>query len=146
MLIGMSVGITATSFSGAPQMLPDIKASFKDDRYIGQTPTFAGLFDFFRATTARYLDETGVWQLAPINEARVDHHVWDGTKWCLAGILIEATDATNLLLGSAILATQTAVVTAEVHTRHSKRRNARSERSVSGVFHNRGSRDPCRGP
>lgn len=49
---------------------------------------------------------------------RRNHHVFDGTSWVNRGLLIEPEAATNLLLSTDTLSTQSATVTAEPHTLH----------------------------
>ena len=49
---------------------------------------------------------------------RRGNHVWDGTEWVNEGVLIESAAATNLLLNSGTLATQSVTVTAVPHTLH----------------------------
>ena len=56
-------------------------------------------------TAARYLPRRG-------------NHVWDGAEWVNEGVLIESAAATNFLLNSGTLATQSVTVTAVPHTLH----------------------------
>ena len=56
-------------------------------------------------TASRYLPRRG-------------NHVWDGAEWVNEGVLIESAAATNLLLNSGTLATQSVTVTAVPHTLH----------------------------
>jgi len=56
-------------------------------------------------TAARYLPRRG-------------NHKWNGTAWVNAGLKIESAQATNLLLNTATLATQSKTVTAVPHTLH----------------------------
>jgi hypothetical protein len=56
-------------------------------------------------TAARYLSRRG-------------NHNWNGTAWVNAGLKIESAQATNLLLNSGTLATQSVTVTAVAHTLH----------------------------
>jgi hypothetical protein len=49
---------------------------------------------------------------------RRGNHKWNGTAWVNAGLQIESAAATNLLLNTATLATQSKTVTAVAHTLH----------------------------
>jgi len=49
---------------------------------------------------------------------RRGNHKWNGTAWVNAGLKIESAAATNLLLNTATLATQSKTVTAVPHTLH----------------------------
>lgn len=71
---------------------------------------------FTRSTTATYLDKDGVLQTAAINVPRVNF-VYNTTKstWQTEGVLIEQA-ATNLLLNSAALSTQSVTTTAQDYT------------------------------
>jgi len=50
--------------------------------------------------------------------SRRNHHVYEGGEWVNAGMLVEPTAATNLLLNSATLSTQNVTVTAVPTTLH----------------------------
>jgi primosomal replication protein N len=73
---------------------------------VGPTPTFT------RASTATFIGSDGLIQTAAINSPRFDH---DPVSLICRGLLIEDS-RTNLLLNSAVLATQTRTVTAVAHT------------------------------
>ena len=87
----------------------------------GQTPTLdlnfavtkalGPLVTFTRASTATYVDASGLLQTAASNVARFDHDPATGES---LGLLIEEA-RTNLLLNSATLSTQTRTVTAVAH-------------------------------
>lgn len=73
---------------------------------------------FTRSTTATYFDKDGVLQTAAINVPRVNfifNTAKSGGVWQTDGVLIEQA-ATNLLLNSATLATQSVSTTAQEYT------------------------------
>jgi hypothetical protein len=65
---------------------------------------------FTRASTATYIDASGVIQTAAVNQPR-----WDYAGGSLRGLLIEEA-RTNLFLNSATLGTQSVAVTAQAYT------------------------------
>ncbi len=71
---------------------------------------------FTRSTTATYFDKDGILQTAAINVPRVNF-VYNTTKsaWQTDGVLLEQA-ATNLLLNSATLSTQSVTTTAQSYT------------------------------
>ena len=70
------------------------------------------ILTFTRASTARYFDIDGVMTTAEVDEPRIEY---DPVTLAVRGLLIEE-ERTNLLLDSAVLATQSVAVTAEAHT------------------------------
>jgi len=73
---------------------------------IGPTPTFT------RASSGTFIGSDGLIQTAAVNAPRFDH---DPVSLICRGLLFE-DNRTNLLLNSAVLATQTRTVTAVAHT------------------------------
>lgn len=55
---------------------------------------------------------------AAVYMPRRNHYIYNGTSWVKAGLLVEPTAATNLLLNSGTLSTQSVTVTAAAHTLH----------------------------
>ena len=51
---------------------------------------------FARTGTATYVDSDGVLQTAADGVPRTAHHLWDGTAWVNAGLLLESEARTNL--------------------------------------------------
>lgn len=80
---------------------------------------FDDLFTFTRTGTATYVDSAGLIQTAATGVPRLGNHVWSGSAWVNEGILLEVKAATNLLLNSNALSTQTTpALTAVPHTLH----------------------------
>lgn len=83
---------------GVGGLLPDLVADFSRQRYraggIG-TP-FDGLMTHMRASSATYIDSSGMIRIAAVDQPRLGHHVWDGAAWVNAGLLIETESRTNL--------------------------------------------------
>lgn len=77
---------------------PELVADFPNayHRSGGAPTTFADLFTHNRVSTGVYFDSNGHMKTAAIGEARVLDHVFNGTSWVPAGMLMEEA-ATNLL-------------------------------------------------
>lgn len=95
-------GGSSTSAYIANNLRPDLVADMAEGRYAvdGARSTFASVFGFSRASGATYTDAGGVIQTVSAGEARLNHHVWDGSAWVNAGLLIESEARTNLVVES----------------------------------------------
>jgi hypothetical protein len=104
----------------AAGITPQLVADFKTGTYgkAGAISTFDGVLEHSRASAATYVDSTGTLQTAASGVARENHHVWNGSAWVKEGYLHKPEAATNLLLNSDTLSTQSVTVTAEPHTLH----------------------------
>ena len=80
----------------------------------GVSKAIAEVVTFTRASTATYVNSSGVLTSAAIDEIRIDH---DPATLAVRGMLVEPA-ATNLLLNTATLSTQDVTVTAVEHTLH----------------------------
>ena len=69
-----------------------------------------------RASSATYVDASGILQTAAINEPRVGHHIWNGTAWVDEGYFHESEARTNLYSSSNDFSTGTVFVADEVAT------------------------------
>ncbi len=82
---------------------PDMALVPRDNFYwtSAAQSTFAGITGgtFLRSTTATFTAAGGLLDTAAIDEARVNHHLFDGTSFVRAGMLVEEA-ATNLALRS----------------------------------------------
>ena len=126
-MLGVGVGVTSVpAMCGAARwqghaaggLVPDLVADFVADNYRagGFGTGFDGLLVHARASDATYIDSTGTIQTAAVDAPRLGNHVWTGTAWVNAGLLIETESRTNLLLGSDAPVTQDVVVTAQPYT------------------------------
>ena len=82
--------------------VPDLVADMVLSRYAAndQRKSFAKLFNFSRAGVATYTDANGVTKTAAANVPRTDHHIWNGSDWVKAGLLLESESRTNFALQS----------------------------------------------
>ena len=94
-------------------MTPDYANDFENSRHYvdGIETTLASAVTHTRASTATYTDSAGVLRTAAINEARIGHHVWNGSEWVNEGLLLESEARTNLYLDSETPETQVIPVT-----------------------------------
>jgi len=69
-----------------------------------------------RASSATYVDASGILQTAAINEPRVGHHIWNGTAWVDEGYFHESEARTNLYSSSNDFSTGTVFIADEVAT------------------------------
>jgi len=78
---------------------PQLVACFKSGTYGkgGAPSTFGGVLEHSRASAATYIDAGGVLQTAAADEARENHHVYNGTAWVKEGYLHEPEAVTNLV-------------------------------------------------
>jgi hypothetical protein len=95
----------------APSLVMDTEAGLYG--LDGASKAIADVVTLTRASTATYVNSSGVLASAAVDEIRVDH---DGSGNVL-GMLVEPA-ATNLLLNTATLSTQNVTVTAVEHTLH----------------------------
>lgn len=81
--------------NAANNLLPDISAEFDKGIYTSNRARldFSELLTFARSSTATYVDSTGTLQTAAANEARTNHHVWNGASFQRAGMLVEEGSA-----------------------------------------------------
>ena len=81
--------------NAANNLLPDISAEFDKGIYTSNRARldFSDLLTFARSSTATYVDSTGTLQTAAANEARTNHHVWNGASFQRAGMLVEEGSA-----------------------------------------------------
>lgn len=97
---------------------PAVIADFTTETYrdAASNTAFADMFTFARASTATYVDSSGVLQTASSGTARLASHLWNGSAWVNEGILLESEARTNLLLNSGTLSTQNVTTTAQAYT------------------------------
>ena len=91
--------------NAANNLLPDISAEFDKGIYTSNRARldFSELLTFARSSTATYVDSTGTLQTAAANEARTNHHVWNGASFQRAGMLQEGDAATNLITDNDVM-------------------------------------------
>ena len=101
--LGMGVGVgwglrSSVSYligGASPALVFDMPANYF--RTGGATTTFSDATTFARAGNATYVDATGTMQTASANVPRQNHHIYNGTAWVNAGLLVEPESATNLV-------------------------------------------------
>lgn len=111
----MFIGVGITLVSGAASsplaqyavlgFQPELVFDFETERYRtnGTSTTFSDAITHTRASTATYVDSSGVLQTAASGEPRVGHHVWNGSAWVNEGLLHESEARTNSALYSSDL-------------------------------------------
>jgi hypothetical protein len=92
-------GTSPLALYAAAGITPQLVADFKGGTYgkASALSTFDGLLEHSRASSATYVDSSGVLQTATSGVARTDHHVYNGTAWVKEGYLHEPEAATNLV-------------------------------------------------
>lgn len=100
----------------SPKLLLDFSTGTYSDK-VGNT-TLSSITTFSRASSATYVDSSGVVQTASSGTIRDAHHEWNGSAWVNKGLLLETNAATNLLLNSGTLSTQNVTTSAQTYTLH----------------------------
>ena len=92
-------GTSPLALYAAAGITPQLVADFKGGTYgkASALSTFDGVLEHSRASSATYVDSSGVLQTATSGVARTDHHVYNGTAWVKEGYLHEPEAATNLV-------------------------------------------------
>jgi hypothetical protein len=88
-----------TAAYAANSIDPELVADFASDFYAQDSAasTFGDLLTFSRASSATYVDSSGVLQTASSGVARTAHHKWNGSAWVNKGLLLESKARTNLI-------------------------------------------------
>ena len=92
-------GTSPLALYAANGITPQLVADFKSGTYgkASALSTFDGLLEHSRASSATYVDSSGVLQTAASGVARENHHVYNGSAWVKEGYLHEPEAATNLV-------------------------------------------------
>lgn len=99
---------------------PSYVSSYLNQKYYvdGEETTFSGANSFSRASAATYLDSAGAIQIAASGSPRLNAHYWNGTTYVNGGLRFDSAAATNILLNSGTLSTQTVTTSATPYTLH----------------------------
>ena len=81
--------------SFSPKLVLDFSTGTYADN-AGNT-TLSSITTFSRASSATYVDASGVLQTASSGTIRDAHHEWNGSSWVRKGLLLETDAATNFL-------------------------------------------------
>lgn len=86
---------------------PPIVADFARGLYLlnGRAKLFSELFTYSSASDRTYTNADGHFIKVPANTPRLDHHIWDGSRYVRDGLLLDAAGSENLLPWSAASAT-----------------------------------------
>jgi hypothetical protein len=91
-----------TAAYAANSIDPELVVDFASDFYAQDSAasTFGDLLTFSRASSATYVDSSGVLQTVSSGVARTAHHKWNGSAWVNKGLLLESEARTNLITHS----------------------------------------------